>query len=55
MVAQQLQEFAEARRNYQQALEIYIEFSDHYAQASTYGALGLLAEVQEDYLEARSN
>ena len=32
-----------------------IEFSDRFSQASTYGQLGLLAEAQEDYAEARSN
>ena len=39
-----------------------IEFGDafggqslRYSQASTYGQLGLLAEAQEDYTEARTN
>lgn len=54
-VAQELREFEEAQRNYQQALEINIEFGDRYSQAKTYHALGLLAEAQEDFIEARAN
>jgi tetratricopeptide (TPR) repeat protein len=55
IVAQRACEFDEARCYYQQALEIFIEFGDHYSQASTYAQLGLLAETQEDYAEARAN
>ncbi|MBR8836798.1 MAG: tetratricopeptide repeat protein [Stigonema ocellatum SAG 48.90 = DSM 106950] len=55
MVAQEMREFSEARRNYQLALEIYIEFGDRYWSAKTYHALGLLAEAQENYAEARAN
>jgi len=40
---------------YQQALDIKIEFSDRYEQAKTYHCLGLLAEAQENYAEARVN
>lgn len=55
IVAQQLREFEKARRNYQLALEINIEFGDRYNQASTYHNLGLLALAQEDFPEARAN
>ncbi|KAB8334768.1 tetratricopeptide repeat protein, partial [Scytonema tolypothrichoides VB-61278] len=54
-VAQDLREFDEARRNYQQALQIYVEFGDRYSSASTYAHLGLLAEAEENYVEARAN
>ncbi|MBN3948741.1 MAG: tetratricopeptide repeat protein [Nostoc sp. NMS7] len=46
-------EFEEARRNYQQALAIFIEFGDRYSQARTYYCLGTLAEAEENYAEAR--
>jgi tetratricopeptide (TPR) repeat protein len=55
IVAQELREFEEARRNYQQALAINIEFGDRYSQAITYHALGTLAEAEENYPEARVN
>jgi tetratricopeptide (TPR) repeat protein len=55
MVAQELREFEEARRNYQLALQIKIEFNDRYSQASTYSQLGLLAEILEEYEEAGKN
>ncbi|MFM6026627.1 MAG: tetratricopeptide repeat protein, partial [Dolichospermum sp.] len=40
---------------YQQALAIYTEFGDRYSQAKIYHCLGILAETQEDYTEARTN
>ncbi|MFB8787814.1 MAG: tetratricopeptide repeat protein [Potamolinea sp.] len=55
MVAQDLREFAEARSNYQQALEIYIEFGDRYSQASTYYHLGRVAEELGELEEAKAN
>jgi tetratricopeptide (TPR) repeat protein len=55
MVAQDLREFEEARRNYQQALQIKIEFGDRYSCALTYHALGTLAKAEENYAEARAN
>ena len=54
-VAQEMREFSEARRNYQQALQIWIEFGDRYSSAKTYYGLGFLAEAQENYAEARAN
>jgi tetratricopeptide (TPR) repeat protein len=54
-VAQELREYEQAKHYYQQALDIKIEYSDRYSQASTYVGLGLLAEEQEDYAEAKAN
>jgi hypothetical protein len=34
-IAQELREYEEARKNYQQALATYFEFGDRYSQAST--------------------
>jgi Flp pilus assembly protein TadD len=34
--AQELREFEQARKDYQQALQIQIEFGDHYSQALGY-------------------
>ncbi|TAF52208.1 MAG: CHAT domain-containing protein, partial [Oscillatoriales cyanobacterium] len=55
IVAQELREYEEARRNYQQALQIKIEFNDRYSQASTYHQLGIVAQKLRDYEEARRN
>ncbi len=38
-IAQELREFEQARNDFQQALQIFIEFSDRYSQASTYSTL----------------
>ncbi|NJM58907.1 MAG: tetratricopeptide repeat protein [Synechococcales cyanobacterium RU_4_20] len=51
-VAQELREFEQARTDYQQALQIKIEFGDRYSQASTYGQLGLLAKAEGQSEEA---
>ena len=40
MVAQELREWEEARRNYREALEILIEYGDRFSQATTYHCLG---------------
>ncbi|MDP5338899.1 MAG: tetratricopeptide repeat protein, partial [Nodularia sp. (in: cyanobacteria)] len=55
MVAQELREYKEARRNYQLALNIFIEYSDHYCQARTYHQLGGVAQELREYEEARRN
>ncbi|MBU7585403.1 MAG: tetratricopeptide repeat protein, partial [Nostoc sp. TH1S01] len=55
MVAQKLREFEQARRNYQQALEIKIEYGNRYACASTYFQLGRLAEELGELEEAKVN
>ena len=39
----QLREFEEARLNFQQALDIDIDFSDRHAQASSYYQLGTVS------------
>jgi tetratricopeptide (TPR) repeat protein len=52
-VAQELREYAEARRYYQQALEILGEFGDRYSQASTYFHHGQVAEALGNLEEAK--
>ncbi|MCG6137550.1 MAG: tetratricopeptide repeat protein [Nostoc sp. LLA-1] len=54
-VAQELREYEEARRNYQLALNINIEYGDRYSQASTYHELGIVAQELREYEEARRN
>jgi tetratricopeptide (TPR) repeat protein len=54
-VAQELREYEQARNDYQQALQICIEFGDRYSQARTYFCLGSLAEAEENRSEARAN
>ncbi|QIR40574.1 tetratricopeptide repeat protein [Tolypothrix sp. PCC 7910] len=44
IIAQQMQEFAQAESYYQQALHIYIKNSDRYHQARTYYQLGNIAQ-----------
>ena len=55
MVAQELREFREARRNYQLALEIKIEFGYRYSSAGTYHNLGTVAQNLREFREARRN
>jgi tetratricopeptide (TPR) repeat protein len=54
-VAEELREYAEARRNYQLALEIKVEFGDRYSPAFTYHQLGMVAEELREYEEAQRN
>ena len=54
-VALELREWHEARNNYQQALAIYIEYSDRYSQANTYQNLGRVASELREWHEARNN
>jgi tetratricopeptide (TPR) repeat protein len=54
-VAQELREYDQARKDYQQALEIYIEFGDRYTQASTYHQLGIVAQELREYDQARKD
>ncbi|BAY88081.1 putative photosystem I assembly protein [Tolypothrix sp. PCC 7601] len=44
IIAQQMQEFAQAESNYQQALHIYIKYGDRYHQARTYDQLGNITQ-----------
>ncbi len=48
-------QYQEARRNYQQALEISIEFGDRFGSASTYHQLGWVAQELREFEEARRN
>ncbi|MCC5640220.1 tetratricopeptide repeat protein [Nostoc sp. CHAB 5844] len=54
-VAQELREFEQARRNFQQALDIYIEYGDHYGCAKTYHELGIVAQELREFEQARRN
>ena len=54
-VAQEKREFEEARRNYQQAFQIFIEFGDRYSCAVTYHQLGIVAQELREFEEARRN
>ena len=47
--------FEQARKDYQQALKIFIEFDDRYSQASTYHQLGIVAEELREYEQARKD
>ncbi len=53
MVAQEMREYQQARRYYQQALDLNIEFGARYEQASTYHQLGRFAEEMREYEQAR--
>jgi tetratricopeptide (TPR) repeat protein len=55
MVADELREYEEARKNYQQALAINVEFGDRYNQAKTYHQLGIVAQKLREYEEARND
>jgi tetratricopeptide (TPR) repeat protein len=55
IVAQELREFEQARKDYQQALQIKIEFGDRYSQASTYHQLGIVAQDLREYDQARKD
>ncbi|WP_129677652.1 tetratricopeptide repeat protein [Candidatus Chloroploca sp. Khr17] len=52
IVAQAQRQWAQAEGFYQQALAIFIEFNDRYAQASTYHQLGRVAEEQRQWAQA---
>jgi tetratricopeptide (TPR) repeat protein len=54
-VAQEERDFAEAKRNYREALKIDQEFNDRFSQARTYHHLGLVAEEERDFTEAKRN
>ena len=51
-VAQEQRQWAQAEQYYQQALAIYIEFNDRYAQAATYHQLGIVAQEQRQWAQA---
>ena len=54
-VAQELREYEQARKDYQQALEINIEYNDRYSQAATYHNLGSVAQELREFEESGSN
>jgi tetratricopeptide (TPR) repeat protein/type II secretory pathway predicted ATPase ExeA len=55
IVAQALREYDQARKDYQQALQIFIEFGDRYSQAITYHELGIVAQDLREYDQARKD
>jgi tetratricopeptide (TPR) repeat protein len=54
-VAQGLREYDQARKDYQQALQICIEFGDGHGQARVYFCIASLAEAEGNPSEARAN
>jgi tetratricopeptide (TPR) repeat protein len=54
IVAEEQRQWQQAQTYYQQALDIKIEYSDRYSQASTYHQLGIVAEEQEDWETAKN-
>ena len=52
IVAQEQRQWEQAEQYYQHALQIYIEYNDRYAQASTYHQLGRVAEEQRQWEQA---
>jgi tetratricopeptide (TPR) repeat protein len=51
----ELREYEEARKNYQQAIALFVEFGDRYSQARTYHCLGMVAQYLEEFQEAKTN
>jgi tetratricopeptide (TPR) repeat protein len=49
----QLGGVAQEQREFQQALQIYIEYNDRYEQAGTYHQLGGVAQEQREFQQAR--
>ncbi|HLP92287.1 MAG TPA: tetratricopeptide repeat protein [Nostocaceae cyanobacterium] len=52
-IAQDLREYEQAKRYYQQALNINIEYCERYSQASNYHGLGRVAEEMQEYQQAK--
>jgi tetratricopeptide (TPR) repeat protein len=53
MISQQLADFAEAKRNYEYALEVYTNYGDRYECASTYYQLGMLSQQIQKFNDAK--
>ncbi|MGK7930055.1 MAG: tetratricopeptide repeat protein [Microcystaceae cyanobacterium] len=54
MVSQELREWEQAKSYYQTALQIKVEYSDRFSQASTYGQLGILSQELREWEQAKS-
>jgi tetratricopeptide (TPR) repeat protein len=54
-VAERQRKWEEAERNYQEALQICVEYNNRYEQASTYHNLGVVAQEQRKWEEAERN
>lgn len=53
VVAQEQRQWEQAEQYYRQALQIKIDFDDHYSQAFTYLELGSVAAAQQQWEQAR--
>ena len=53
-MAEEQRQWEQAEAYYQHALQIYIEYQDRYAQASTYHQLGMVAEEQRQWEQAEA-
>ena len=51
-VAQERRDFEEAERWYQRSLEVSERLGDEHGAAGTYGQLGIIAGLQERYIES---
>ena len=51
-VAQERRDFEEAERWYQRSLEVRERLGDEHGAAGTYGQLGIIAGLQEQYIES---
>ena len=52
-VAREQRQWQQAEQYYQQALQIFGEYDDRYAQATIYGQLGILSGEQQRWMQAR--
>ena len=52
MVAQEQRQWPQSEQYFQQALQIYIDFNDRYAQAKTLHHLGIVAQEQQKFQQA---
>jgi len=55
IVAQEQRQWAQAEDYYRQALELFVEFNDRYAQALTYHQLGRVAQEQGQWAQAQEH
>ena len=53
-VAQEQRQWAQAEAYYRQALQLYLDYNDRYAQASVYHSLGRVAQEQRQWAQAEA-
>src|SRR3712207_6973669 len=49
--SEEQRQWGQAEQYYQQALQIFIEYNDRYAQAKTYHQLGIVAQAQRQWAQ----